>query len=69
MATPEKQSRIGNWFNGLKGEFKKIIWPDGNTLVRQTVAVLAVSVVLGIFISLLDFIFQYGVDLLVNIKF
>ncbi len=67
MATTEKQSRIRNWFNGLRGEFKKIIWPDRNTLARQTVAVLAVSVVLGIIISLLDFIFQYAIDFLVSI--
>ncbi len=54
------------WFKGLNREFKKIIWPDKNTLVKQTTAVVSVSVVLGIIIAIVDFIAQYGVDLLVK---
>ena len=58
-----------SWFEGLKSEFKEIIWPDRKSLAKQTVAVVAVSVVLGVIIAILDFIFQYGVDILVNISF
>ena len=65
----EKGSKMESWMNGLKAEFKKIIWPDQKTLVKQTGAVVAVSSVLGVMIALLDFIFQYGVDILVNISF
>ena len=63
------KSSISNWFEGIKAEFRKIIWPDQKTLAKQTGAVLAVSVVLGVIIAILDFIFQHGVDILVNIKF
>ena len=65
----EKGSKMESWMNGLKAEFKKIIWPDQKTLVKQTGAVVTVSIVLGVMIALLDFIFQYGVDILVNISF
>ena len=65
----EKGSKMESWMNGLKAEFKKIIWPDQKTLVKQTGAVVAVSIVRGVMIALLDFIFQYGVDILVNISF
>ena len=65
----EKGSKMESWMNGLKAEFIKIIWPDQKTLVKQTGAVVAVSIVLGVMIALLDFIFQYGVDILVNISF
>ncbi len=58
-----------SWFDGLKAEFKKIIWPDRKSLVKQTGAVVAVSIVLGMIITILDFIFQHGVDILVNIRF
>ncbi len=58
-----------SWFEGLKSEFKKIIWPDRKSLAKQTGAVVAVSIVLGVIIAILDFIFQYGVDILVNISF
>ena len=56
-----------SWFSGLKAEFAKIIWPDKQSLARQTGAVIAVSVVLGLIIALLDFAIQYGVDFLVNL--
>ena len=58
-----------SWFTGLKAEFNKIIWPDKKSLARQTTAVVAVSVVLGLVIALLDFIIQYGVDFLVGLSF
>ncbi len=65
---PQKGSKK-SWFEGLKSEFKKIIWPDRKSLAKQTGAVVAVSIVLGVMIAVLDFIFQYGVDILVNIRF
>ena len=55
-----------SWFKGLKAEFKKIIWPDKTTLAKQTAAVGSVSVVLGAIIAVIDFLNQYGVDILVN---
>ena len=30
-----------SWFKGLKAEFNKIVWPDKNTLAKQTTAVVA----------------------------
>ncbi len=64
--TPEKSS-FETWWEGVKAEFRKIIWPNQNTLVKQTGAVVAVSIVLGIMIAILDFVFQHGIDFLVNI--
>ena len=69
MAEKAEKSSNKSWFDGLKAEFKKIIWPDRKSLVKQTGAVVAVSIVLGVMIAVLDFIFQYGIDILVNISF
>lgn len=55
-----------SWYKGLKTEFNKIIWPDKKSLGRQTTAVVAISIVLGLIISLLDAIIKYGVDFLVK---
>ena len=55
-----------SWFKGLQAEFKKIIWPDKKRLARQTTAVVAVSVILGIVIAVVDVILRYGIDLLVR---
>ena len=56
-----------SWFTGLKAEFKKIVWPTKESLARQTAAVVVVSVVVGLIITLLDTIIQYGVNVLVNL--
>ena len=29
-----------SWFSGLKAEFQKIIWPEKQSVIRQTIAVL-----------------------------
>ncbi len=52
---------------GLKTEFSKIIWPDGSSVGKQTVAVVATSVVVAFIIVILDYVIQYGVDFLVKL--
>ena len=55
------------WFDGLKAEFRKSIWPSREDIQKETTAVVVVSVILGIIIAVLDFIVQHGVDFLVNL--
>ena len=65
MSGKEKTQKK-SWFKGLQAEFKKIIWPDKKTLAKQTTAVVAVSVVLGAVIAVIDAILRYEIDLLVK---
>jgi len=61
MAESEKsKSKIQEFYNGLKAEFKKIVWPTQEKLTKQTIAVVSVSLVLGLVIALLDWVFQLG---------
>ena len=53
-----------SFFKGVQSEFKKISWPDKTQLFKQSVAVICVSVVLGVVIALLDLLFQYGINFL-----
>ncbi|MBQ7796373.1 MAG: preprotein translocase subunit SecE [Lachnospiraceae bacterium] len=50
----------------LKAEFKKIIWPDKETLTKQTIAVVAGSVVLGAIIAVLDLIIKFGLNIIIG---
>jgi preprotein translocase subunit SecE len=59
--TPKK-----SWFKGLKAEFKKIIWTDKESLIKQSTAVVAASVVLGIVISVVDVVIKYGIEFLIG---
>ncbi len=54
------------FFDGVKAEFKKISWPDKEKLLKQSVAVVGVSVVLGVIIAVLDMVLQYGIEFLVR---
>lgn len=62
----EKQARP-SFFKGVKAEFKKISWPDRQSTLKQSIAVVAISVVAGVIIALLDFVIQYGVNFLTSL--
>ncbi|MBQ2627083.1 MAG: preprotein translocase subunit SecE [Eubacterium sp.] len=53
MAEQKKQAEKSFW-KGLKSEFGKIVWTDQKTLGRQTVAVVVISVIICILITLID---------------
>lgn len=62
----KEKKRKTSWFKGLQAEFKKIIWPDQESLTKETIAVLFVTVFLGVVISGLDFIIRFGIEFLVK---
>lgn len=63
MTDSAKENKV-SFFDGVKAEWNKIIWPAKDQLTKQTIAVIAVTVVVGVIISLLDTALQYGVNLL-----
>ena len=62
-----KKAKKPSFFKGVKSEFKKITWPDKSSLLKQTVAVIGVSFVVGVVIVVMDFFIQYGVNLLLSL--
>ena len=50
------------FFDGVKAEFKKISWPERQSLFKQSVV--CVSVVMGLIIALFDMIIKYGINFL-----
>ena len=67
MAERNEKAPKTSRFDGVKAEFNKIAWPAKDKLVKQTAAVVAVSVVVGLIISILDSLIQYGVNFLVSL--
>lgn len=55
-----------SWFKGMKSEFKKIVWPDKETLTKQTVVVTIVTILLGIIIYLLDYVIELGIGFILG---
>ena len=61
----EQKSPKKSWIKGLKAEFSKIIWPDKETLVKESTAVIVISLVLGVVIALLDMVIRAGIDVII----
>ena len=60
--TTETTPKQKGFFKGLKAEFGRIIWPDKDTVWKESAAVLAVSVILALVIAGMDFLIQIGLD-------
>ena len=67
-AKQQKQSKLGSLFKGVRTEFGKIIWPSRDTIVKQLIAVVCVTVVVGLLITVIDFGAQNLIDVLVKIN-
>ena len=63
----DNKGSTAGFFQGVKTEFKKIIWPDRDTLGRQLLAVVCVTVVMGSLIAVIDFGAQNLINLITTI--
>lgn len=54
-----------SFFKGLQTEYKKIIWPDKDTVVKQTGAVVSVAIALGLIIAAIDTIIVFGLHFVI----
>ena len=59
-------SKASSFWKGVKAEFRKIIWPTRDELIKQSGAVIAVSIVVGLIIAVIDRIVQYGLNFLLG---
>lgn len=66
-AEKQAHAKKHGFFKGVKSEFKKISWPDRQSTFRQSVAVVAIAVVVGVIIAMMDYVIQYGVNFLTSI--
>ena len=53
-----------SFVKGLKAEFRKVVWPDQETVSKQSATVVVVTVLLGTVIALLDFAIKKGLDII-----
>ena len=58
----KKPERKTSFFSEVVAEFKKIVWPNRNSLFKQTVAVIVSSVILGAIIVLVDLVIRFGIE-------
>lgn len=52
----------GGVFRALKAEFHRIVWPDKDTIIKESTAVVVSTIILGIIIAILDLLIKTGLD-------
>lgn len=67
MGDSAEKKKDPGFFSGVKAEFKKIVWPDRQETLKQSVAVVAISIVVGVIIALIDYVAKNGVHFLTSI--
>ncbi|MBE5868316.1 MAG: preprotein translocase subunit SecE [Lachnospiraceae bacterium] len=67
MGDSAEKAKKPSFFKGVKAEFKKVIWPDKKSMFRQAVAVVGISIVVGVIIAVIDLVAQYGVNFLTSL--
>ena len=67
MADAKNKHTIADWWDDIKTEFDKIVWPTQQTIYRQTLATVVVSIVTAFIIVFVDMLIQHGVDQLVGL--
>ena len=55
-------ARIARWFREMRSELKKVVWPTRSQVVKNTLIVIACTIVVGIII----WVFDIGADLIYN---
>lgn len=50
-------ARIAKFFREVKSEMKKVVWPTWSQTVNNTVIVITVIIIVGLFLAIVDTIF------------
>lgn len=63
----EQKSKFSAFLDGVQAEFGKIIWPTKEDIIKQTTAVVVVSVICGALIAVMDYAFEAGLNFLTTL--
>ncbi len=67
MAEEKKKKDRGLWFREMKSELKKVVWPNRQTVMKNTGTVLLCSLLIGVCIWIFDFVAVSAVDLILHV--
>lgn len=57
---------VFNFFNEVKVELSKVVWPKRDEVIRLTLIVVIISIIFGVFTGGLDFLFTKFLEFLVS---
>ncbi len=57
--------KIAKFLREVKSEFRKVVWPSREKLINMTTIVISVAVLVGLFLTGVDYIFQQLMQLII----
>lgn len=63
----KKKKDRGLWFREMKSELKKVVWPNKQTVAKNTGTVLLFSLLIGVCIWVFDFVATSAVQMILNV--
>ena len=58
----------GSWAMGIIDELKKVTWPTKKETIRLTAVVIIISLIIGIYIGIIDVLLAKGLELVSKFK-
>ena len=58
--------RIRTFFEGVRAEYSKIIFPNQEDLKKETIAVIVASFFISVLILLIDTVFKFGLGFILK---
>lgn len=53
-------SGVGKFFRDIRSELRKVVWPNKKELINYTIVVIVLSLIVALFIGLVDLAFSAG---------
>ena len=66
MAKPLEQPKV--LVSDIAGELKKVSWPTKQDTIRLTFIVILISLIIGLYIGIIDSLLALGLDFLTNMR-
>ncbi len=65
----QTKPNLGNNFaSDVVEELKKVTWPTKNETIRLTSVVIVISLIIGIYIGIIDFLLAKGLDIVTKMR-
>jgi len=64
----KKIFQSANFTSGIVDELKKVSWPSKKETTRLTFVVVAVSLIIGFYIGIIDVLLAKGLDILTKLR-
>lgn len=63
----KKKFDFSSWLKVHVAEFKRIIWPSKEEIIKETVSVIVISLLFGLIIIGFDYIVELGYNALISL--